>query len=629
MNLIGVCKTVGTREGILINTTVINKSVLASWLERLTDVDWSENSIYSLLNPSSSISDAIQAILSPKDPQDVPRAIKLLKLIAKLRNLDTSKLNPSECTTHRALSLLGELVDALIQPFIEPSFSISQQITSLAKFAHIACALFLKHESAFLPQHLYSDLQCMVRTAIFRVAHTKCLNPEYKVLLCLLGDDVLEVLFGRVRMIGGHSPNVSAEEMRNRVGSAIRLDSIFQKYPEWERRPRRLKLERSRDVDHLSPQHWTGDLCASTCDLLACWDDGVQQAEMILEKHGYPIDFKELFHDWHLSGVDLMRPKGGKYPGISAEVDRSLVQEMPEPDAMEDIELDNEYSFRQFDAKLALEVERAADKPQRVQHEIWILLENGKPAHKKTILRYLLESGLDIEDGKSSDRLLRVRYFSDGGSDWDKSKSPSRTVSSDNVFQLGSLYASESLVSFDQTKVVIAILQCTLLKSGSEYLNCAPLDEISLHDSAYDVSGQILSFIPLLNATNGSISSISWVWDAQYVALNPPAKSKRQPPQQPSNTTTRLRHLSFAVNGSLVYPLTSSQISSIFVNELSLNDLLPDHSIETTWIMADHDINEIKNALAQRVQEDDDLRQKIPVFGQVHEGKFPYSATYS
>jgi len=161
-----------------------------------------------------------------------------LKLIAKLHNLDTSEFNPSECTTHRALSLLGELVDALIQPFIDPSFSISQQITSLAKFAHIACALFLKHESAFLPQHLYSDLQCMVRTAIIRVAHTKFLNPEYKVFLCLLGDDVLEVLFGWVQMIGGHSPNVSTEEMRNRVSSSIQLDSIVHKYPKWESRPR-------------------------------------------------------------------------------------------------------------------------------------------------------------------------------------------------------------------------------------------------------------------------------------------------------------------------------------------------------------------------------------------------------
>jgi hypothetical protein len=151
MNVAGVCKTLGTRDGILINTTIINKSLLASWLERLTDVDWSDNPIYSLLNPNTSIVDAIHTLISPKDPQDVPRAIKLLRLIAKLRNLDTSDFNPSKHTTHRALSLLGELVNALIEPFIDPELSISQQITSLIKFAHVACALFLKHEGAFLP----------------------------------------------------------------------------------------------------------------------------------------------------------------------------------------------------------------------------------------------------------------------------------------------------------------------------------------------------------------------------------------------------------------------------------------------------------------------------------------------
>jgi len=71
------------------------------------------------------------------------------------------------------------------------------------------------------------------------------LDPQLKVFLCLLGDDVLEVVFGRVRMIGGHSPNVDIDEFRNRCASVIRLDAIFQTYPSWERRPGRLKLKRS------------------------------------------------------------------------------------------------------------------------------------------------------------------------------------------------------------------------------------------------------------------------------------------------------------------------------------------------------------------------------------------------
>ncbi|KAF8074685.1 hypothetical protein FPV67DRAFT_1619269 [Lyophyllum atratum] len=106
-----LCKLLCAREGILIGDVIINKSLLALWFERLTDVDWSKNSIYSLLNSDSSISERIHALLSPKDAQDVPRAIKLLNITADIRNLDNSAFDPSEQNTHRALSLLGEMLD--------------------------------------------------------------------------------------------------------------------------------------------------------------------------------------------------------------------------------------------------------------------------------------------------------------------------------------------------------------------------------------------------------------------------------------------------------------------------------------------------------------------------------------
>lgn len=99
----------------------------------------------------------------------------------------------------RALSVLGEMFSS--HSLIRTSRYLN--IIGLVKLAHVACALFLKHESDFMPRHLYSDLQCMVRTAIFRVAHTKILDCERNVFICLLGDDVLEIIFGRVRMIGG------------------------------------------------------------------------------------------------------------------------------------------------------------------------------------------------------------------------------------------------------------------------------------------------------------------------------------------------------------------------------------------------------------------------------------------
>lgn len=142
----------------------------------------------------------------------------MLKVIGDLPRLDKSAYNPSEQITYHALSLLGTMFEHLLNPFIDPDMSLSQQLTGLITFAHISCALFRRHENAFMPHHLYSDLQCMVRTAVFRIAHSKLLDPQCKVFLCLLGDDVLEVLFGRTRMIGGHSPNYDVEELRRRIG---------------------------------------------------------------------------------------------------------------------------------------------------------------------------------------------------------------------------------------------------------------------------------------------------------------------------------------------------------------------------------------------------------------------------
>ncbi|KAK7026943.1 hypothetical protein R3P38DRAFT_3524460 [Favolaschia claudopus] len=143
-----LCTLLCSKEGILVNDVVVNKALLAQWLERLSGHDWSDEIIHALLNP--------------KDAQDVGRAIKLLWLIADLRDIDTSEFLPSERNTHRAISILGEMFDALLQPFINPDLSLSSQIQSLVKFAHLACALFIKHDGDFISHQLYGDLQCML-----------------------------------------------------------------------------------------------------------------------------------------------------------------------------------------------------------------------------------------------------------------------------------------------------------------------------------------------------------------------------------------------------------------------------------------------------------------------------------
>ncbi|KAF9530963.1 hypothetical protein CPB83DRAFT_874875 [Crepidotus variabilis] len=606
-----ICKLLCAREGILVNQVVVNKGLLALWLERLTDVDWSENPIFSLLNANSSVATRIQGILNPKDAQDVPRAVKLLNLTAELRNLNATSFNPSEHQTHRALSLLGEMLGALLEPFVDPTLSLSQQITSLVKFAHLACALYLSHGSSFMPHHLYSDLQCMVRTAVFRVAQSKILDPELKVFLCLLGDDVLEILFGRTRMIGGHKPNVDVGELTKRFESALRLDTIFQKYPHWEQRPRRLKLERARDVDHLSPRNWIGDLVAKNCNLQVCWTEGVRQAEQAISQNGQSISFGEIFSE---PFVDLMRPKGGKYPGISAEVDCSLGESPSEVEGLDDIE--NNFTIPFYDGYTALVAEEQAASA-RVTPSIWMELEGEKKAHKKTILRLFMDPSFDIDYKKSTDRLLRVRYYSIGG---DHSSLPDVELAafdaSSSLFHLGSLYAT--LICTDKAKVSIAILQCTAIKNGAQSLDRAPLDEVSLPNSSYEVSGQILSLRPHFQdlSNTSAAQSLLWIWDSFYVALNGISKSRT------SQTVSTFRNLSFAVHGSIVHPLLVNEVisapSSSFPSSIGCK-------LDSTWVVKEETLAHIEEKL-HTVVRDDIARNRLPVFGSVRERVFPYTA---
>ncbi|KAK7013561.1 hypothetical protein R3P38DRAFT_3322523 [Favolaschia claudopus] len=568
-----VRKTFCSKEGILANGISVNKNILAQWLERLSGHDWSGQSIHALLNP--------------KDAQHVPSTVKLLTLIGDLRFLDASDFTPAEANTHRALCILGEMFDALLDPFINPNLSLSQEIIQLVKFAHLSCALYFKHGSAFMPPQLYGDLQCLVKSAIFKIAHSKVLNPSLKVFLCLLGDDVLEILFGRTRMIGGHASNMAIDEFRRRVGSALRIDEIFRRRPHLEKLAQRLSLGRSRDVDHLSPRNFLGDLTAGSCDIKACYDEGVNQAVEFLKRYGYEIDFNELFSK---PGVDLMRPNGGKYPGVSKDFDRSIDEDIDssQPGDADAAGLSPADIFR-FSGAATLAAETAACSTAQ-PHSVWIKLDaddDRKAAHKKSILRTLMDPTLGIEHAKSHDRLLRIRCYSIGGDKWDRAPSKIHdTTATAHLLKLEGLFAA--LVAVNETQVALAILHCTVIKSHAThpptYLDAAPIAELNLPDSRYEISGQILSLVPFLDQSN----TLSWAWSTRFIGFD------------------------ICVNGRLVLPLSTPELmpARALLDDLAPG-VLPDaaEAVESTWIFSE-------------------IRLQIPVYGPVKEGgKFPYETS--
>ena len=256
-------------------------------------------------------------------------------------------------------------------------------------------------------------------------------------------------------------------------------------------------------------------------------------------------------------------------------------------------------------------------------------LEKGKVGHKKTILRLFMDSSLDVDYNKSHDRLLCVRYFSIGGDKWDRSIPISYNAASGAIFCLGSLYAT--LISTNN-KVSLAILQCTSINSSARYLDRAPCDEIDLPDSAYDVTAQILSLLPFTVEEMKSSApqlTISWAWNSHFVALE--GVNSTSHTQQPS-AIARVRHLSFAVNGYLVFPLQTSHFQFVPTSSLtSLSEVIPS-MLAKTWVIADKVLQDAWIHLLARVSpttssddlDSDSARYKIPIFEDVRDSLFPY-----
>ncbi|KAK6995631.1 hypothetical protein R3P38DRAFT_2406960, partial [Favolaschia claudopus] len=279
-------------------------------------------------------------------------------------------------------------------------------------------------------------------------------------------------------------------------------------------------------------------------------------------------------------------------------------------------------------AELALASEKAAHTESN-GHSLWIdLTEDGrKKAHKKTILRTLMDPTFDINDNKSHDRLLRVRYYSIGGDSWDRTASTvySKSTSEDHLLKIQGLFAS--LVCFNGSKTSLAILQCTGIKIVNThpitYLEAAPSAEISLPDTRYEVTGQILSLVPF-DESNNSSGRISWAWIAQYVAFDSAKAKQASAAELPS----RMRHLSVTVDGRLVLPLKSSDLKELTLEEI-LNIPRPaDKESEKTWVFSNEQLEVFGRILCERVTEDA-VRMKIPVYGAVKDGRYPYEATIS
>ncbi|KAJ7140069.1 hypothetical protein C8R43DRAFT_858013, partial [Mycena crocata] len=563
---LGWCTLLCSLEGLALKSVCINRDLLLSWLERLPDHDWSETSIHNLLHPS--------------DAQNVSRAIKLLLCIIELSKLDPGEFDPSEAAEFEALCLLAEALDALLQPFINTELSLSEQVESLIKASHLLCALYVQNGTSFMSNQLYADLQAMIKNAILMVPKTCIINGQLKVFICLLGDDVLEALFGRSRMIGGHSPNCSVGELRDRFGSAMNLDYIYEHHPELERQPRRLNMFRMRHVDHLRPSHFTRELRADSVDLEARWVAAVKATEAILAKYGVrmAMSFAERFKQ---KDTDLMRPLGGKYPAISADVDRSMSNSTTATETIDPsiVNAANLLAGVDFDRIIASENQNSSSSP--FIHSLFAKIDaSGNLAHKKTILRTLFDMTQDSHGSHDSTH-----------------------------FHLGNLFATVLHNTPVWPCIGLALAKCTLIKrvaSGARAVSISaiPHGELHLPESPYMISGQVLSLVPLPRNPDRQ----GWVWDGEFISFS---LTKKKP--NLGEQVSRLKNLQFTVSSRLIEGIHEKACETL----TSETDIVCTH--ERTWAFKDADLRSTWEILWNRLVGDKPLHQMFPLFTGVSE----------
>ncbi|KAL1697883.1 hypothetical protein EV121DRAFT_190144, partial [Schizophyllum commune] len=583
----GICTILCSKEGMMANGISVNKQLLATWLPRLTQYDWSDVSIHALLNP--------------KDPQDVPRAVMLLKRVAQLRDLDTTGFSPAERAIHQAFSVIGEALHCLVEPFTNPALSLTTQTTYIIKAAHLFAALYRRHYTSFMSNQLYGDLQCMLKTAIFHVAKTQELDPELKVFLCLLGDNGVETLFGRVRMKGRHNPNMDISDFASRLRSGQNMDDILERHPEWDRPHSRLNLGRSAAYDHIRPRHWCKDIVAKSCNIVECWDRASNDVSTFLARLGLSIDFAALFAQ---PGFDLMRPRGGAYPGVSKGHDRLVVHD-DEPSM--DAESSGMVATDELSGECPSVPERPHSRLADLQADVlrnleatptvpvrcmWMEIKRGCWQHKKTVLRALFDLSHDLDYRKTHDRLLR-------------------------------LYATLVRVRSDQ--VALAIAQCSAIRppDGKQPdIHGVPRAELTDPSSGYSLSGQILSLAAYPSATN----ELLWYWcSPEFVGF----ESAKARPSSTSREPTSRNELVFTVPAPLTVLLGEDVAHDVALDNLpqEVSDNIQ-HDTPSTWIFENSSLSSLRSILWERVNAlSGGALALIPTYGNVLNGLFPYEGS--
>jgi hypothetical protein len=446
---------------------------------------------------------------------------------------------------------------------------------------------------------LYYDTQTAVKNAMFCCTKQQILDPNAPFYLGDVGDDPLEILFGRTRMIGGHNSACSYAQAIDRLGAAKDIDGVFRRHPDLDPGHRRLKLTRHEGVDHINREIWKGNIVSGNCDLPLAWRKGREASLSILsmsELDPVHYSFSELFDN---PSIDMLRPFGqNKYLGITSEEELQDISHVPRlpplipstPALQDDhtlaghedlLEGDDEELMLTFQE--ALIDESPTDNPSTppssqllpenaltptlpqgpgIRPEDY-LLYSGRWIHKQTICRLVINKDFV---SKSLNRLERVRA---GYTKVNKRIDTSGgRITDSNLFLVGDIFLT--LIRSDRT-LSIGVFRSTIASLAGVTRASINIGVMKAARTTSKITGQLLSLVPTHPSPD---VSQSFLWDGGYITA-------RSVIQGTSESTERV--IVVTVPGSLVEPINPIATFLRLRDDVNSDEFTQVNGGQSTW----------------------------------------------
>ncbi|KAG1837377.1 hypothetical protein DFJ58DRAFT_734422 [Suillus subalutaceus] len=636
-----ICTLIRSPAGIVLNNgRVINSMMLARYLVWLPAYEEA----------------AVTKLLYPDDPQDVPRAVELMLAIIEFSHTqlhvtnDSFSLDIDTRADVASIHLLSKLLESILIPFIRVDLSLAQQFEHLSRYSHLAFSFFHAHRRSFMSYQLYYDTQTMVKNAVFSLAKQQSLDPYAPFFLGDVGDDPLEILFGRTRMIGGHNSACSYAQALDRLAAAKDIDGVFKRHPELDPGHRRLKLTRHEGVDHINREIWKGDIISGRCDLPLSWRKGHDDALSILTMsqldHTH-YAYSALFTP--TSGIDMLRPFGhNKYLGISNTDDElgdpSQVPRLPPPiqtsptaqfletvlgqDDVESAdpgelqgEIDDEEAMLTFQE--ALIDDSPTDAPPAQSNQPLALdplspplpqgpgispddylLYNRRWIHKQTVCRLVINKDFI---SKSLNRLERVRAgYTKVNKRIDMSAG---RITEQNLFLVGDIFLT--ILRSAQT-LSIGVLRSTTASLDGISRSSINTGVMKAPRTTAKITGQLLSIV----STRPSPDVLQvFLWDGGYVTAHSLIQGSAQ-------STDRV--VVVTVPGSLVEPVNPDPTFIRLRNDINVDEFLQVNGGQSTWQISRDALQVACDLLWAKAVEMNVPLKSIAVVTPSDETRFPY-----